>query len=123
MHRLSRAVTDLIRIVTVAPAVELMRRRTGFALAISRARARGAGQIVRPPARRAALKRLIAAVDRRLPDGGNCLRRSLIEMTLDGGAARERLLAGFKSGGGLGSGHAWLQSDPATGHYDAVIAL
>jgi hypothetical protein len=42
---------------------------------------------------------------------------------LDAGAGRERLLAGFKAGGVLGSGHAWLESQPVTERYDAVIPI
>ena len=117
------AVADLIRIARVVPSIEWMRRRDGLSGAVGRVRSRGTRQIQRPFVQRTVLKRLIAAVDRRFPGGGNCLRRSLIEMALDGGAAREPLFAGFRSGGGLKSGHAWLQSDPPGGPYDAVISI
>jgi hypothetical protein len=117
------AVLDLVRIVRMVPAIEVMRRRASLSSAVHGARALGARRIARSPAGRAALKRLIAAIDRRLPGGGNCLRRSLIEMALDGGAAREPLFAGFRTGGGPKSGHAWLESDPSGGSYDAVISI
>ena len=46
-------------------------------------------------------------------------------MSLDAGAAREKLLAGFVSGGGKKSGHAWLEfeSGPKVDKFDAVIAI
>jgi len=58
-----------------------------------------------------------------MPTGGNCLRRSLLEMSLDAGAASERLLAGFRTGGATTSGHAWLESDAVREHYDAIIPI
>ena len=69
------------------------------------------------------LKRVIGAVDRRLPGGKNCVRRALLEVALDGAAAREQFFAGLHMGGGPGSGHAWLESDSPTDRYDAVIAI
>ncbi len=87
------------------------------------ARCGGVARGARSPAARRRLKRLIGAVDRRLPGGQNCVRRALIEIALDGGAARERFFAGLQLGGRPGSGHAWLESDPATERYDAVIAI
>lgn len=72
---------------------------------------------------RTRLKRVIGAIDRRLPGGKNCVRRALLEMALDGGAARERFFAGLQKGGRSGSGHAWLESDSVTDRYDAVIAI
>jgi len=69
------------------------------------------------------LKRVIGAIDRRLPGGKNCVRRALLEIALDGAAAREKFFAGLQTGGGPGSGHAWLESEPASDRYDAVIAI
>jgi hypothetical protein len=70
------------------------------------------------------LKRAIAAVDARYPGGPNCVRRSLLEMALDRGAAGESLFAGFKAGGGKQTGHAWLASDPTpVERYDAVLTI
>lgn len=91
--------------------------------AVAVARSGGLELGARSPAARTRLKRVIGAVDRRLPGGQNCVRRALIEMALDGGAARERFFAGLQTGGGPGSGHAWLESDSATERYDAVIAI
>jgi hypothetical protein len=72
---------------------------------------------------RARLQRTIGVVDAFMPGGKNCVRRALIEMSLDGSAARERLLAGLKSGGKPKSGHAWLESHAVREAYDAVIAV
>jgi hypothetical protein len=61
-----------------------------------------------------------------LPDGGNCVRRALLEMALDGGAARDTFHAGLQSQGGPGSGHAWLAWQPTrdkNDRYDAVISI
>jgi hypothetical protein len=69
------------------------------------------------------LRRIIAAVDRRLPDRGNCVRRALLEMALSPQAAAERLCAGFRSGGGAGSGHAWLESQSPPERFDAVMRI
>jgi len=92
----------------------------------------GAGQRARRDGERGRLRRLISLVDRCLPDGGNCVRRALLEMALDSGAARDTFLAGLQSHGGPRSGHAWLASQPAqdkqpaqhqTDRYDAVISI
>jgi hypothetical protein len=69
---------------------------------------------------------MIAAADRRFPDGGNCFRRALLEMSLDAGAAQERLCLGLKAAGGPRSGHAWLSSWPDAanaGTYDTVLEM
>jgi hypothetical protein len=92
----------------------------------------GVGQRARLDGERGRLRRIISLVDRCLPDGGNCVRRALLEMALDGGAARDTFLAGLQSQGGPRSGHAWLASqqtqDPqasqcANDRYDAVISI
>lgn len=60
---------------------------------------------------RARLQRLIRLVDRVFPDGGNCYRRSLLEIALDSTASKETLYMGLKQHGALNSGHAWLESE------------
>ena len=116
-------VADCLRVLGVLPLIELRRRRTSLHAVAAVARGLGEARGARQPARRAGLKRVIGAIDRRLPDGGNCVRRALLEMALDRTAARERLFAGFRSGGGLKSGHAWLESDVDRSVYDAVITI
>ena len=114
---------DVARVACILPLVERQRRRLSLHAAV--AAARGRSRWLGSPSAddRARLRRVIGAIDRRLPDGGNCVRRALLEMSLNTAAARERLLAGFRSGGGVSSGHAWLESQPATERYDAVMAI
>jgi hypothetical protein len=122
-------VGDLLRVLRVLPSIELQRRRLGLHGVVALARARGMQRGLRSTEGRARLQRVISAVDRRLPDRGNCVRRALLEMALDRGAARERLHAGLRTGGGPRSGHAWLEPEapagaPATkSPYDAVIVI
>lgn len=114
---------DFLRVLRALPLVEWQRRRLSLHHAVAEARAHSARHATRSKAARARLQRVIGAVDARMPGGGNCVRRALLEMVLDTTAARERLFAGLKSSGGPKSGHAWLESHPVTGTYDAVIAV
>lgn len=114
---------EALRVLFAVPRVELHRRRSSLHHAVKTLRRGSLRRPSRSVEARLRLRRAIAAVDARLPGGPNCVRRSLLEMSLDGGAARERLLAGIVSGGGPKSGHAWLESEPADRRYDAVIAI
>jgi hypothetical protein len=116
-------VTELALVLAALPSVEWLRRRRSLHAAAAELRRRGAVQRQRALPERERLRRAIAMLDRRLPGGPNCVRRSLLEIRLDAGAARERLFAGFRRGGGPGSGHAWLESDPVTDRYDAVVTV
>jgi hypothetical protein len=120
---MGRLAMDILRVKLVLPRVEADRLSTGPHRAARAARRRAAGRPSRSPEARARLRRAIAMVDARHPAGPNCLRRSLLEMSLDAGAARERLLAGFIAGGGEGSGHAWLESHVVAERYDTVIPI
>ena len=113
----------LVRSLLALPRIEADRRDLSLHDAVAKARRRATGRSVRTAQARAALRRAIGIVDRLAPGGPNCVRRSLLEMSLDAGAASERLLAGFKSGGGPKSGHAWLESHPNTDRFDAVVTL
>jgi hypothetical protein len=114
---------DFLRVLGILPIVEWRRRRLSLHRAVARARA-DAGKVgARSTVGRARLRRLITAVDARMPGGANCVRRALLEMSLDATAAQERLFAGLKTGGGPRSGHAWLESEPVRESYDAVIAV
>ena len=63
-------------------------------------------------------------IDGALPDGGNCYRRSLIEIALDKVAAQESLNMGFAAEGGLRSGHAWLgRAEETNGRYEVIVSL
>jgi hypothetical protein len=114
---------ELARVVFAVPRVELERRRLSLHHAVTAVRRRSSYRVARSTEARRRLRRAIALVDARLPDGPNCVRRSLLEMALDGGAAREKLMAGFVSGGGRKSGHAWLETESVAFKYDAVISI
>ena len=114
---------EFARICRRLPIVERNRRAIGLHGAVAGSRRLGAEERARPERDRDRLRRLISVVDRCLPDGGNCVRRALLEMALDGGAAREAFLAGLQSDGGPGSGHAWLASQQTRDRYDAVISI
>jgi hypothetical protein len=72
---------------------------------------------------RRALRTAISIVDRAFITGANCVRRSLLEMALDSGAATEAFRAGFRRVGGPRSGHAWLESHGPDGSYDVVVTI
>jgi len=114
---------ETLRVLLAVPGVELRRRRSSLHNAVQAVRQRSSLRPSRSSKGRIRLRRAIAIVDARLPGGPNCVRRSLLEMALDRGAAREKLFAGFVSGGGPKSGHAWLESESGTRRYDAVIAI
>ena len=116
------ALWETVRVLFAVPRVEVLRRGSSLHDAANRIR-KGSSRRLRAPEGRARLRRAIAVVDARLPGGPNCVRRSLLEMALDRGAANEKLLAGFVSGGGPKSGHAWLESEGMSQRYDAVITI
>jgi len=114
----------LLRVVVV----ENDRLGLGPAAAVRAARRRGADARRRTPRQRQDLRRLIRALDRRWPGGPNCYRRVLLELSVDGGAAREPVTMGLRATGGGGSGHAWLGSgiemdEASRPPYDAIISL
>jgi hypothetical protein len=115
---------ELCRVLGAAIPVELDRRRLGTRPALLRARARGVRAPARDGAGRARLRRAVAAVDARWPGGPNCLRRALLEASLDAAAAAEPLHLHLTASGGLGSGHARLASLPEDGRdYDLTLSL
>jgi hypothetical protein len=113
---------EILRVAIALPRVELARRRSSLHRAVETIRRHGSPRR-RSVEERRHLRRAIAIVDARLPGDPNCVRRSLLEMALDRGAADEKLFAGFVSHGGPKSGHAWLESDPVQRQFDAVIAI
>ena len=114
---------EILLVLSALPVVEWRRRRLGLHPAAALARAEGSKRRERTAGRRAHLRRVIAAIDARIPGGANCVRRALLEMSLDPDAARETLYAGLRAGGGPRSGHAWLASQQTVESYDAVIAV
>jgi Mg-chelatase subunit ChlD len=115
---------ELRRVLAMMVPVDRDWRRLGTRPAVLRARARGCRAPTRDSAARARLRRAVAAVDARWPGGPNCLRRALLEASLDAAAAREPILLHLDASGGRGSGHARLASVPEDGRsYDATFAL
>jgi hypothetical protein len=115
---------EILRILRVLPEAEIYRRFSGPAVCVNRFRSHGRRSCKRSAADRLQLRRLIHTIDRRLPGGGNCLRRALVEIALDSAAATEPLHFGLNLGGGAKSGHAWLETDTrAVRGYDAVFTL
>jgi hypothetical protein len=125
MSALLGVALELARVVAVLPRVELARRTQGPKHAVPTLRRLGRRRPRRADDARAALRRTIAAIDARLPGGGNCYRRVLLEVALDAGAAEERVALGVRAGGGVRSGHAWLGEGPSDDgeRYDLVIEL
>jgi hypothetical protein len=115
---------DLVRVLAVVPYVEWGRKRRGPGPLTATLRKRGAAALARSQERRIVLRKLIGAVDARMPGGPNCYRRALIEMSLDAGAAREPLSLGLRPHGGPKSGHAWLGApDPDAEVYQARFEI
>jgi hypothetical protein len=118
-----RTLWEIVGVLRCVPRVEFYRRRSSVFRAVTAVRERASRRRVRSMEQRPSLRRAIAIVDARLPGGPNCVRRSLLEMALDRRAADEKLLLGFRAGGGAKSGHAWLQSQESQDQYDAVITI
>lgn len=114
---------ELLTVLPFLLIIERFRSTTGPGEAVDAARRIGRGMRERNRTRRAILRRAILWTDRRLFSESNCYRRVLLEIALDKGAAREKVMMGFREGGGAGSGHAWLESDPPVMSYDAVVSL
>ncbi|MBX3227140.1 MAG: hypothetical protein KIT84_35610 [Labilithrix sp.] len=93
-----RLALEIARALSVARAAERLRLHAGPAEAVATQRRRGARRRRRSARGRRRLRRAITMVDARWPGGGNCFRRVLIELALDAGAARERLVFGLDVG-------------------------
>jgi Transglutaminase-like superfamily len=101
---------EVIRVLAVLPRVELGRRRQGTRGLIGALRRRGAAAAARGADQRQRLRRAIGLVDAACLKR-NCLRRALLEVALDAGAAAEPLNLGFRKEGPRLTGHAWLGAD------------
>ena len=113
---------ELPHVLRILPEVEWGRRRQGPAPLLDSLRRRGRQCSARSSEQRQCLRRAIRFVDARFPDGGNCLRRVLLEVALDSVAATETVHMAVREHGGAGSGHAWLGDPPDTNEtYDAVF--
>ena len=89
---------ELARVLSVVWGVEKRRLREPPATVVRSMRARGARREARGPIGRARLRRAIGWVDAFMPGGANCYRRTLLELALDRGAARETLVFGLRVG-------------------------
>lgn len=126
LTRLAALAGELARIARALPAVERGRRHEGPAVLVPRLRAEAAHAPERDHAGRARLRRAISWVDRLVPGGPNCLRRVLLEVALDRGAAREPIVIGLDRDGEVADGHAWLGEPRPTdraGSYRMEIKL
>jgi hypothetical protein len=117
-------VRDLVAVLRAAPLVERGRLRSGPESLLRTLRARGLAGQPRTDRERRRLARIIRIVDACFPGGGNCYRRSLLEIAVDPVASATPLHLGLRSGGGPRSGHAWLGAKTdAPQRYDAEFSL
>jgi len=115
---------ELGRVARLLIVVERDRSNLGPCPAAARARTRGGGTRARPKSERDVLRRAISILDARMRGGPNCLRRALLEMSLDRGAAGEALHLQVSANGEPGSGHARLESWPEDGRtFDATFVI
>jgi hypothetical protein len=101
---------DVVRVMAALPGVERLRTTLGPQSAAEAARTLGRRRPRRTPSALARLRRAIAIVDRLAPGGANCLRRALLEIALDAGAAEAPLVIRLQYQGGRLGGHAWLST-------------
>lgn len=124
LARVKRLFADAVRVMALLPIVEVGRWCLGPAPVVGVLRRLGARGRRRSPPDRRRLRLLIGAIDRRVPDGGNCFRRALIEIGLDPESAKEPIQFGLRKHGGPKSGHAWLRDERESAQrYDAEFAL
>lgn len=115
---------DAARVLFALPRIELARRYEGPAPLLQRLRREGRQRSRRSDEGRRRLRKAILALDRRLPGGGNCYRRALLEIALDPDAAQQPFVMGFSSSCAPKSGHAWVGSDVDSSRlYEATISL
>jgi Transglutaminase-like superfamily len=123
LHGIVTIMGEFLRVLIRMPLIEWRRRTLSLHHAVALARASHRGRRLRTRVGRVRLQQAIAFVDARMPGGPNCVRRSLMEITLDADAAGEPLYAGIKRGGGPRSGHAWLESHSVHESYDAIVSV
>jgi hypothetical protein len=87
--------SEITRAAAVIGDAERRRKRDAPAHAVALMRERGARHPARGPIGRSRLRRAIGWVDAAFPTGPNCFRRTLAEIALDAGAAKETLLFGL----------------------------
>lgn len=121
---MKRDIVDTVRVLAALGLAEVGRRRIGPGRLVAWARRMGRTARARGPEDRARLRRIISLCDWVLPGAPNCYRRSLVELALDGNAAKEPFVIGLTQDGGPRSGHAWLGSARGrTAAYDVEFIL
>ena len=114
----------MVRVLRALPGIEVRRLTDGPAPLLKDLRERARYRRRRTAEERSDLRRVIRWADAHFPGGGNCYRRSLLEIALDADSASEAFVMGLRSAGGDRSGHAWVGSAGADGGlYDAIISL
>lgn len=88
----------IAEVVAMLPAAERARRARSPAEAVRAMRRRGAAHASLGPRAQARLRRIIDWVDALVPGGGNCYRRTLLELALDPEAAGATLVFGLDVG-------------------------
>jgi hypothetical protein len=86
---------EIVRVARIVRELERSRLSDGPETIVRDCRARGSREKERGPIGRARLRRAIGWVDALSPRGPNCFRRTLLELALDAGAAREKLVFGL----------------------------
>lgn len=89
---------EVVRVARIVREVERRRVSDGPEATVRDYRAQGSREKKRGPIGRARLRRAIGWIDAFFPGRPNCFRRTLLELALDGGAARERLVFGLDVG-------------------------
>jgi hypothetical protein len=112
-------VRDVARALRLVPEAERARQATSPEHAVAEMRARGRTCPARGALARARLRRAIGWVDALHPRGANCYRRTLLELALDGGAAREALVFGLDVGR---TGHVAFKGNEELG-FDVVFEI
>lgn len=120
--RFGLLLVEVCRALWALPAIEWARRHEGPRRLVEGLRRVSSPKTPRDPAQRDRLRRAIHLVDaaclRR-----NCLRRALLEVALDAGAAREPLYLGFRREPEGIQGHAWLGSSVPRSHFPLQVQL
>jgi hypothetical protein len=104
---LALTLREMGQVLRMLPRVESARRRLGPRAAVAAMRRQGQDAAERDERGRRCLRRAIRWVDLCLA-GGNCYRRSLLEIALDRSAASAPLVLGFNVRAERLDGHAWV---------------
>jgi hypothetical protein len=119
-ERSSRFWEDVIMAVAYMPRVRTLMQDRNPEVVFERARRIGMAARVRgATSDLRVLRRAISWADYLVP-GGGCLRRTVLELCMDGGSARKTVHMGIDIGK---TGHAWVDGDTRAPLLDAVFSL